>query len=1048
MKLSALYILLLGVVFGLAGCHDGHHHSDDSGTECQSGNCGDNGDGNGNGNGGGDDNGNGNDNGNGGGDDNGGGGDNGNDGGDDNDNDNGSGSGSGDDNDNGGGNDDTCDPELDDDCDIVPAVTDSVSISLDGVVIDGYIVDAQVCLDLNENYKCDSGEPSVKTRSKGAFSFNTTLKQADLEGTSYACLATGNCGGGSALRLLVWTGRNTKNVILGNESPMAANVALTTLAFLDSVDAGSSRSSVKYKPVVLTPFSTLAALKFAGTNGAAATVSPESFSDALYEVTGAMGVDPKAATSDYNDPGNMSARNIRALIAGEILVRRGLMPQNLTDLESRSYEPLTSEDLTQMADSVREDVNAVEKEIQEGGGTAQDIADTLVGFSDSAAGNLVSLAGNGIANYFWCALNKAGNVLCWGNNSQGVLGDPNIFPKNSDGTPVADGYIIKDNFSPTPVTVKLKNGTPLSGVISLTTGSTHACAVTAGGDVYCWGGNAYGEVGNGEISDEPVLYAQQVVKEKNGDQITYLTNAESVTLNDVSSCALVRSEDDTTKEAWCWGDNTVQQLGAYHPDKEVAIGQGMKSPEGIPLDDFLKAIPYAVKVPFPKTVKSVTSIAGGMWSFCALVENTEAGDLHNLYCWGDDTRGLVSHNWLQYQEDFLKNYAGVLMYQDQSDYADYEKGAEGTKPWFWRIYHSKGWDPLYGAPVTAVTAAGSSWYSNRPIRIEAGTESGTLPNNICDAGNWFAMNSAFAANTADRFASGLENFESNGIHIFETLIGACTTEDHDGCTIDSVEMQYTDDNGNVRAVTSQCSSDSSDWTDETFEDNGFDSASMFLSGVWVNVNRAVRRTEQLELKNVTKVAITDFDSGLLVELDHSSRIWDIYNNGSDSSFWTLADHPNGESIKKIEASVENNVIFLLTTEGNAYNAFGQVENNKTLWGMAGVGKEVVSYLATPLLPDGSPLQHIDEISVNLRSVCATAAVPDKDGKSTSEKALYCWGSSVMGQLGFDNMDGGFSMEELNSDWDGQTRHNKYIGKMSRIEFNPRKVEFSTPASGE
>ena len=43
--------------------------------------------------------------------------------------------------------------------------------TISGQVIDGYIKGATVCLDLNGNYACDSGEPSATSGDKGAYSF-------------------------------------------------------------------------------------------------------------------------------------------------------------------------------------------------------------------------------------------------------------------------------------------------------------------------------------------------------------------------------------------------------------------------------------------------------------------------------------------------------------------------------------------------------------------------------------------------------------------------------------------------------------------------------------------------------------------------------------------------------------------------------------------------------------------------------------------------------------------------------------------------------------
>jgi uncharacterized protein YkwD len=46
--------------------------------------------------------------------------------------------------------------------------------SLSGTVMDGYITGATVCLDLNNNGKCDGGEPSTTTGANGSYTFNYT----------------------------------------------------------------------------------------------------------------------------------------------------------------------------------------------------------------------------------------------------------------------------------------------------------------------------------------------------------------------------------------------------------------------------------------------------------------------------------------------------------------------------------------------------------------------------------------------------------------------------------------------------------------------------------------------------------------------------------------------------------------------------------------------------------------------------------------------------------------------------------------------------------
>ena len=91
-----------------------------------------------------------------------------------------------------------------------------------------------------------------------------------------------------------------------------------------------------------------------------------------------------------------------------------------------------------------------------------------------------------------CALTSAGGVKCWGLGSDGQIGD------GSTGASA-----IK--YSPTQV-----QGLE-SGVVAISAGGSHTCALTSTGRVLCWGSNLFGQVGSGEPQGK-VPVPQQVVK--------------------------------------------------------------------------------------------------------------------------------------------------------------------------------------------------------------------------------------------------------------------------------------------------------------------------------------------------------------------------------------------------------------------------------------------------------------------------------------------------------------------------------------------------------
>ncbi|MEI7847763.1 MAG: SBBP repeat-containing protein [Chloroflexota bacterium] len=127
-------------------------------------------------------------------------------------------------------------------------------------------------------------------------------------------------------------------------------------------------------------------------------------------------------------------------------------------------------------------------------------------------------------SYHSCALTTTGGVKCWGYNLYGQLGD---------GT---------NNSSSIPVDVIGLT----SGVVSISAGKIHTCAVTSSGAVKCWGGNSVGELGNSSTADSNIPV----------DVSTLTSGVTSVSAGDEHTCA--RTSAGALK---CWGYNASGQLG-------------------------------------------------------------------------------------------------------------------------------------------------------------------------------------------------------------------------------------------------------------------------------------------------------------------------------------------------------------------------------------------------------------------------------------------------------------------------------------------------------
>ncbi len=134
-----------------------------------------------------------------------------------------------------------------------------------------------------------------------------------------------------------------------------------------------------------------------------------------------------------------------------------------------------------------------------------------------------------------CALTTTGGVKCWGSNGYGQLGDGRACGGGNCWTPV----------DVTGLT---------SGVVAVSAGTNHTCALTTTAGVKCWGVNYVGELGIGTITG-PESCSGSPCSTTPVD-VTGLTSAVAVSAGGDHTCALTSGGG-----VKCWGYNIVGELG-------------------------------------------------------------------------------------------------------------------------------------------------------------------------------------------------------------------------------------------------------------------------------------------------------------------------------------------------------------------------------------------------------------------------------------------------------------------------------------------------------
>lgn len=137
-----------------------------------------------------------------------------------------------------------------------------------------------------------------------------------------------------------------------------------------------------------------------------------------------------------------------------------------------------------------------------------------------------------------CALTGAGDIYCWGHNYAGQLGDGSTTDRAQ------------------PVKVAPSTAVTFTAV---TSGYQHSCGLTSTGDVYCWGDNTYGELGDG--TPPSYMTATSYVATPVPVIVSGGIRFESLSAGLFHTCGVSVAPSQPKSTAYCWGYNAYGQLG-------------------------------------------------------------------------------------------------------------------------------------------------------------------------------------------------------------------------------------------------------------------------------------------------------------------------------------------------------------------------------------------------------------------------------------------------------------------------------------------------------
>jgi alpha-tubulin suppressor-like RCC1 family protein len=280
------------------------------------------------------------------------------------------------------------------------------------------------------------------------------------------------------------------------------------------------------------------------------------------------------------------------------------------------------------------------------GSTASSSVPVAVDTSGALAGKtLTQISAGGGGGLDTCALDSAGAAYCWGSNFDGALGDG-----DSSGS-----------YSSVPVLVDSSGALAGKTLTEIAAGSDGGCVLDSLGAAFCWGDNDFGELGNGSTDSSSVPVAVTTSGALAGRRLTQISAGFEDTCgldrggvafcwgdnaflelgdggggnnDDFSSVPVavdtrgaLAGQTLTGISAGWWYECAVDAAGAAFCWGTAALGDGQDSSN----------VPVAVDTGGVLAGQTLTQISAGYGATCALDRSGAS------FCWGDNTYGELGN---------------------------------------------------------------------------------------------------------------------------------------------------------------------------------------------------------------------------------------------------------------------------------------------------------------------------------------------------------------------------------------------------------------------